>query len=373
MVTSIFLALSPDTQAWDHHNVITKLALKNHTFIKFYPNFKVTTLDEVLKKMGGPGYNRATWLKELNLNQNAPYDFESHYRIGKNRKYKKAGEETSALEVLTSYADEPDWGMDQNLIFSANQKYLGGYTGPTSQAWRHMYLPKFNIFHPLITFHYPLSALGEAPTRAKIMAEWSKLAFAAGDPYWGFRFLAWSIHYIQDLGQPYHSCLIPSYKLLDFKSLTDKGFSQFVTNSTQRIANYHYLYELFVDYQLVTVDSPSSIGAGFRQALTETSETANKINSSSPEEAALTINKRSAEQGPSVGKVSLVYFGNTYLDPTINIPAHPEDYLEEVQKPKRIPDAVANEFQRVTTEALNRVGLATRSVITWVEEQGYAK
>lgn len=368
----MLLLISSISHAWVHHSTLTKLSLKNHPFIKYYPKFKVTELDVVLKKISGANYTREKWLKELNLNPKTQFDFVSHYELGKPYKFKKPGEETTALEVLVSYSDEPDWGMDQDLFFTKDQKYLGGTKGPSSQAWRHMYLPRWNPMHPYITFHYPLKTLGVAPDRARMMADWSKMAFEAKDPYWGFRFLAWSLHYIQDLGQPFHSCLLPTFKFIDHKAFFEKGFSELVKSTTQRVSNYHYVYEYYVDYQIQKDLSPSSMGLNFRQSIIENSETENSVKILSPEDAALNINHNAALMAPAVGRFMLGFFGDKYMDPSIDILNNLQANYEEIVRPRVIPRSTEKELQRVTIEALKRVGIATRAVATWVDNQGFA-
>ena len=57
----------------------------------------------------------------------------------------------------------------------------------------------------------PLDApFGEAPKRCRILFAESVAALRSGHPYWGARFLAWSIHYAQDLTQPRTLGWIPS-------------------------------------------------------------------------------------------------------------------------------------------------------------------
>ena len=37
----------------------------------------------------------------------------------------------------------------------------------------------------------------------------ARFAFESGHDYWGYRFLGWALHYVQDLTQPYHSKALP--------------------------------------------------------------------------------------------------------------------------------------------------------------------
>ncbi|MCX8094667.1 MAG: hypothetical protein N3D74_00520 [Caldisericia bacterium] len=153
-----------------------------------------------------------------------PYnpEFEIEYRDG------PIGGTTSALKILSIYTDEPDWEMDQNLKLSPFQKITGGSSG-----WRHQYF---------ITL-FGIIRLGKAPDRAHYFYNLALKAFDRGDLYWGFRFFARSLHYLEDLTQPLHSFPLPySFVLkniLNFNGLIKIG------------ENHHYALE---DYQEVQID-----------------------------------------------------------------------------------------------------------------------
>src|SRR3954469_10047440 len=59
----------------------------------------------------------------------------------------KAGEPISAIDVLATYSDEPDWQMDTELfesdeypeLWRPEYTMMGGRKGTPSQAFRHMY------------------------------------------------------------------------------------------------------------------------------------------------------------------------------------------------------------------------------------------
>ena len=57
------------------------------------------------------------------------------------------GDTTTAEEILSIYCDEPDWGPDQNLNISWQQKFMGGYEGTASRGYLHCHYPagSFNI------------------------------------------------------------------------------------------------------------------------------------------------------------------------------------------------------------------------------------
>ncbi len=81
---------------------------------------------------------------------------------------------------------------------------------------------------------------GAAPQRANHFFEMSKVAFERDDNYWGFRFAARAIHYLEDLSQPYHTYPAP----LDV--LFKKFFK--VKKLTILITNAHYGFEDFNGY-----------------------------------------------------------------------------------------------------------------------------
>lgn len=153
-----------------------------------------------------------------------PYnpDFKIEYKEG------NIGDKTSALEILSIYADEPDWDMDDNLNLSPFQKLAGGSSG-----WRHQYF---------ITF-FGLIRLGDGPKRAQYFYILALKAFEREDYYWGFRFFARALHHAEDLTQPMHSMPLPYSVIL--KNIFD-------INGLIKIGeNQHYALE---DYQEVQID-----------------------------------------------------------------------------------------------------------------------
>lgn len=170
----------------------------------------------------------------------------------------KENEAVHPLLILSSYVDEPDFGMDIGLFEdSPNSKdgplYGFGNTpfgNPrlefASQAPFHMgfYFESWltYTFKPDIQRTYPL-------VRILQYRELSRFAFKAGHPYWGFRFAAWALHYVQDLTQPYHSSLVPGAS--DSKKVLAALLNMVHLNEAQddlinEITNLHLAFE---DYQ----------------------------------------------------------------------------------------------------------------------------
>ncbi|MGZ3769906.1 MAG: hypothetical protein ACXVCP_03295 [Bdellovibrio sp.] len=268
---SFFFLLQMQGFAWgwaDHH-FITKEILKNN----FPENSKVQyqPLSELLSA--------------LNIADEA--EFKIKLQINKNYQFaNKLGENNSAavsiLDILSTYSDEPDWGMDQEL-FSADQypelwkdeySMMGGKQGLSSQSFRHMYWRELYWKHPIQSFKLPLNKInepmGEAPQRAEIFMKLAKLAFSKNQNYWGWRFTANSLHYIEDVAQPFHSSQVPSKILINMvlsQCLTKYGCDNFVARMTNIISYYHFAYEdsmslLFKKQQEGTLNiSPNPIQA----------------------------------------------------------------------------------------------------------------
>ena len=122
------------------------------------------------------------------------------------------------LEILSAYAVDPDDGRDEDLFNRdkkgrpvaryKDQKWFGSLSGPSSRAFRHIEKPPFSFRHPVSTFGIPFRAVGEATRRTEIWFYASQLAFALDEDYWGWRFLANALHYLQDLHNPYHAAQI---------------------------------------------------------------------------------------------------------------------------------------------------------------------
>lgn len=93
-----------------------------------------------------------------------------------------------------------------------------------------------------------------AEHRIKLFQELSKMAFRSGHPYWGLRFLGWSLHYVQDLTQPFHNAPIPGYSTADLIGLNilDKLEGTFYKTNNKMfdainiITNRHFILEKLI-------------------------------------------------------------------------------------------------------------------------------
>lgn len=164
------------------------------------------------------------------------------------------------LEILSLYATDADDGRDQDLFLRddtgkpipmfPDQKWFGSVQGPNSQAFRHIEKPPFSLKDPISTFGWPLRAIGEASQRTEIYFQLSQLAFALGEDYWGWRFLAGGLHYLQDLHQPYHAGQAsPTLLKRGLEVLLSWGWDEkgFIGSFAHVVSNSHRFFETYVD------------------------------------------------------------------------------------------------------------------------------
>jgi hypothetical protein len=168
------------------------------------------------------------------------------------------------LSVLTKYSDEPDWGMDQDLfspneypeLWNQDSPYVGGKTGKMSQGFRHVYFPgKIKWREPIGSLQIPMHPLGEAPERAAIFFDLAGDWLNRGEQYWGDRFLAIALHYVQDLFQPFHSRQSPTKRFWVFKWAGWRP-SLDIEATADQIVYYHLSYEKWVQSQMQDPKSP---------------------------------------------------------------------------------------------------------------------
>jgi hypothetical protein len=168
----------------------------------------------------------------------------------------KPGEQVSALTVLASATDEPDYGLDLNLWQDSPSDWGSIYDfGPqpfgnpalaySSQAPFHMgFLHESRVLYlaaPYIKRTFPL-------LRSQQFSTLASLAFRTGHAYWGWRFAGLSLHYLQDLTQPYHASLAPGFsnlKLLSANALAMAGLPGMKNDLVVLLSNRHLVLEKY--------------------------------------------------------------------------------------------------------------------------------
>jgi hypothetical protein len=165
-------------------------------------------------------------------------------------------EQVSALEILVSASEEPDHGLDLGL-WQDNQTWYGRVMGfgkqpfgnPTlsysSQAPFHM-----GYFHEASILYWGAPWLSRCYPEYRIYTFLSlaRFALARGHNYWGYRFLGWALHYLQDLSQPYHATLAPGISLAELvwtNVLEIIGVDKQAADLRQLLTNRHLALENF--------------------------------------------------------------------------------------------------------------------------------
>lgn len=162
------------------------------------------------------------------------------------------GQMVTVASILTTFSDEPDWGMDLNLWNMTEYGYgkqpYGNPEGISTQAPFHI---TYQHEPTIVRTIKPEISEGMSPDRVYLFSALAKLAMKTGHEYWAYRFAADALHYIQDLCQPYHSKAIPHANWIYYTAAAiTSNFSLMEKKTVQLIANRHFLYEDFVAYSL---------------------------------------------------------------------------------------------------------------------------
>ncbi len=291
----LVVLLPSAAHSWDRHRVLTEAALASEPGLDRM--VKAETLQQYLTAIGKG--TEKDFLTEQKLNKNTEFRFEA----GEN-----AGSTISIRNILIRYADEPDWALDQDLfsqypeLWKDDYLYMGGSQGYQSRAFRHLYFPQgyFRAPEPPSREPVPVDApLGEAPDRARIFFEQSREAFAQGHPYWGARFLAWALHYLEDMTMPFHTVQLPS---LDFVRLKPDG-SLDLEATTRLVIYTHLAYDGYPGRALEGEVGPEA-ERRMRTALGAAAPSA----WNGPKELSADAALRAAGLAPKAGAAALAFF-----------------------------------------------------------------
>jgi hypothetical protein len=164
------------------------------------------------------------------------------------------GEKISALDVISSAADEPDYGLDIGL-WEDNETPFGKEYGFGKQPFGN---PKLDYgsqapFH-MGFYHESTIVYKTKPSLKKTFCEQrihlfhslAKLAFQTGHPYWGYRFAGWGLHYLQDMTMPYHTAMMPgrsTLRMLFIGLLSMIGIDGPMDSAVSEVSRGHILVE----------------------------------------------------------------------------------------------------------------------------------
>lgn len=171
------------------------------------------------------------------------------------------GELLAPLDVLSTANNEPDYGFDLGL-FEDNQTSYGAIYGfgkqpfgnpnleYSSQAPFHM-----GFFHEAkILYKFgPFLKQTYLDYRINLYKGLAEFAFSANQPYWGWRFMGWGMHYVADVSMPYHSKPLPGVSVLRMIWINLKailGFPGAKDKAVQLVSNRHTVFEEFQEQVL---------------------------------------------------------------------------------------------------------------------------
>ena len=333
----LFLMSSSTVLGWARHDQMTAEVVRDLGWLDRFNEIPVTEYmydDPTISQIRIRYHNN----NPLNL---SPNDFYYHalYDPVKFFTGVAVGGKISAKQILSDFSDEPDWEIDQNLELSWMQAFHGG-----SQGYRHMY-------YPAGTFHAPMGfyAQGTTPERTQHFYNMAKMAFNNSDPYWGFRFLARALHYVQDMSQPYHTRQL----YWKFISLKDPYYG-----TVQIIKNYHFAYESYVA-NLFRLEQqgvkPKRLISAVRYSL--------PVEAKSPEWLVKYIARRSYWRSSNTMKTSIDFLGEKYLSTKGEIMTR-DEFFDLVNR----NDASSEAFYQDLESRMVLFGKATKSFLEFARK-----
>src|SRR5205085_10057498 len=94
-----------------------------------------------------------------------------------------------------------------------------------------------------------------------------------GNEYWGWRFAGWGLHYLQDLGQPYHARVLPGVsvpRMLWINGLDLAGMHGPKQDAVQLVTNRHFALENFERQWMRAAQAAPNVADVGAQALRDT-------------------------------------------------------------------------------------------------------
>ena len=353
-VPALLSLLTSPAFCWSGHNALTHQALKGLPGLA--TPVKVESLRDYLVATGFKGTDEE-FLRALQVNPKTALPFSAG---------EVAGGSVAASAILETYSDEPDAGLDNDIfatypnLWKPEYIYMGGQLqGLGSRFVRHMFWPAGYLTAPPPGGKLPVRVsrtLGEAPERAQLYFDLSQFAYRTGHPYWGARFLAWSLHYVEDVSQPFHAEQVPAMAFLHLNP--DATFD--IEGSVRRIVYYHMVFE-----SLATQSLRGDLGTGPQSRLSGAlASTATEVFAGAAELAKETAKKAQLD-AYETGRVCLTLFpfidDPTNLDPPSKVgdPA----FWEEVKKTREANPALYERFMKLVAARFADAGAAARALV----------
>lgn len=253
-IEGLFLELGPD-----FGDVIRRygeqIAQKSRVHVAYEPTGGIRTVDEFLRALRVNPNTKLHQVRALRPDEIPPDSAHDPSRDGPpGGVYVPVadGERIPVIDILATHSDEPDWLMDQDLFLIGEYGYgpipYGPSTGLSSQAPFHL---AFLHENPLLKAVLPRLRTNFVEERAELFFALARLAFDAGIDYWGWRFTAWGMHYLQDMTQPYHAKVFP-FPLwrVALRVLSERDRRNFAERNKNLLRNRHLAFEGIVHFLL---------------------------------------------------------------------------------------------------------------------------
>jgi len=337
ILSLLLILFTSSASAWARHDQTTTEVVRDLGWLDRFSNVTVTEYlydDQTINDVKIRYYNPEPKYLE-------PDEFYYHFLYEPVQFFQGAevGKTISAKQILIDFCDEPDWEMDQHLQLSWMQAFHG-----ESQGYRHLY-------YPTGSFHIPMGFIGQgrAPARAQHFYDLAKFAFERGDAYWGFRFLARALHYVQDMSQPMHTRQF-HWSYID---VIDPYYG-----TLQTIKNYHFAFESYIanSFRLEQQDVlPKRFVSAVRYSL--------PVPADSAEGLAKYIARRSYWQSSNTWKITAEFFGDRHKSNKATAISE-DDFFELIAR----DDEVALRFNEDIESRMVLWGKATKSFLEFARK-----
>ncbi len=284
----------------------------------------------------------------------------------------------SVRDLLKGVAiDDPDQGMDQDLPTDTqsffydpknDRQWMGGFQGRASQGFRHMYF-QWHFKSPLMSLHYPLRPLGQAPERVALFAWKAKEWIQRGQLVWGVRLLSWALHYLQDLSQPLNTIQIIHFRWIPWSALfkwpIQEGFSSFQSEVMRIRTNFHLGYEGYVHALLSARPQPSEFESCLVDPERYVTLKFDPMTQQGPLMLALEVVTDASLLASALEKAEGQFLGSSLFKSQVDLSTDPTslDYVDYSIR----PDLSAIRFlvHSLTCQSLARASLSSRRLIEW--------
>lgn len=279
------------------------------------------------------------------------------------------------LDIISTAADEPDYGMDLNL-WEDNDSWFGklyklGLQPFGQGAWLSIGQVVFHTAY----YYEPFIYYWAAPSFKRAYVEYrlhlflglSQYAFQTGHLYWGYRFLGWALHYAQDLTQPYHSKAFPgvsTVKPLIFYLVKQLGYSSLHENNWIVLGNHHlalegYQYELIKE-EIEKKDNNELLIRALSDSKHDTHYPA--FNDSYLKQI---VAKESYAKADSIAKVLTDTFPRKYISNPHYIFYKTDPNVSILLMAKSFPEGKTKQLNTELEELLRNFGSHTRNIVKY--------